>query len=208
MRLAIFGSQGRLGRVLVQEARRRGHDVLAISRRGEDGGLGWDGGGPDPLSQALHGAQVVVSAIGHSKKTPKDGVSRGTAQLVHAMKAAGVPRIFVVSGALIGADGLGFFYRQLARIVGRSPAVEDRRVQERLVRESGLRFTIVRPPRLHDAPAGPVEVAPRVGIFDSTSRASLAAWILDAVQKGDEDGKILVLRDRKDPGDDQSPRAA
>lgn len=65
------------------------------------------------------------------------------------MKAHGVSRLVQVTGAIIGHPRakLGALYRF---IEGRVPAADlaDRREQERLVQNSGLAWTLLRPTRL------------------------------------------------------------
>jgi putative NADH-flavin reductase len=62
----------------------------------------------------------------------------------------------------------------------------DRDEQDRIVRASGLDWTIVKPPRLTDGPAtGGVRagVDVRVGLLSRTSRADLAAFMLDEIER-------------------------
>lgn len=61
----------------------------------------------------------------------------------------------------------------------------DREHQEAIVRESGLRWTIVKPPRLTESARRPV-VHPgsevRVGLLSSVSRLDLARLIVDEIE--------------------------
>jgi uncharacterized protein YbjT (DUF2867 family) len=68
----------------------------------------------------------------------------------------------------------------------RPAIVADRAAQERVVLESGLDWTIVKPPRLADGPAtGPVraDAALRVGLMSRIRRADLAEFLLDEVDR-------------------------
>jgi uncharacterized protein YbjT (DUF2867 family) len=77
-------------------------------------------------------------------------------------------------------------------------AARDREDQERVVQESGLAWTIVKPPRLsdgarrHAVDAGP---ALRVGLLSSITHADLAAFILDAIEESRHEGeRVFVSR--------------
>jgi uncharacterized protein YbjT (DUF2867 family) len=143
----------------------------------------------DAVLRALSGHDAVISLLGPRADSPVDVCSRGTANIVGAMTATGVSRLVVVTGAMIGHDPvhLGLLYRTIQHFLPHE-LLDDRRASEAIVRDSDLQWTIVRPPRLTDGDAGPVQVDTDldVGAFAHLSRASLwrRSWCTRCVRVG------------------------
>lgn len=173
-RLTLFAATGGIGRQLLEQAVAAGHDVTAVVRNPkklsrEVRVVAADLAAPDPttLESAVRGADAVLSALGAVSKGETGVAWRGTQAIVAAMRAAGARRLVVVSAAPIGTvpsparphppkhdPGDGFFMRHLM-----SPMIkmilrrhyDDLARMEDVVRDSGLDWTILRPPRLTDA---------------------------------------------------------
>jgi putative NADH-flavin reductase len=125
---------------------------------------------PDPaaLDAAVADADAVLSGLGPRTKADAGIASAGTRAIVEALQAAGTRRLVVVSAAPIGtvasADrpapprhdpGDGFVMRHVLAPITKKILAEhyaDLAEMEDLVRDSGLDWTIVRPPRLTDKP--------------------------------------------------------
>jgi putative NADH-flavin reductase len=177
MKLTIFAATGGIGRQALEQAVAAGHDVTAVVRNpnklsGEAVRIVTaDLAAADPaaLESAVAGADAVLSGLG-PRSTSETGIaSRGTRAIVQAMQATGVRRIVVVSAAPIGTvpspgrpkpprhdPGDGFFMRHLFSQVARTLFREhyaDLALMEDMLRDSGLDWTVVRPPRLTDKPA-------------------------------------------------------
>jgi uncharacterized protein len=97
VRITVFGAFGSVGRAVVEEARRRGHEVTAVSRRG---GAGAEVGDARVVADVVRlgaGSDLVISAT-----RPGDGAE---GELVEAARAllAGVAetgvRLLLVGGA-------------------------------------------------------------------------------------------------------------
>jgi putative NADH-flavin reductase len=175
MKLTIFAATGGIGRQALEQAVAAGHDVTAVVRNPnklarEVRIVTADLAAPDPaaLESAVAGADAVLSGLGPRSMSEAGITSRGTRAIVQAMKATNVRRIVVVSAAPISTvpspgrpkppkrdPGEGYFMRNLL-----SPLIKmilrkhyaDLALMEDLLRESGLDWTIVRPPRLTDKP--------------------------------------------------------
>ncbi|WP_016746288.1 NAD(P)-dependent oxidoreductase [Rhizorhabdus wittichii] len=96
MKIAIIGATGNVGRRLVDELERRGHEVTGIarSRPADDPGVQLrlaDANDPAALATAIAGQDAVMLA-GRFVSTNADAI-------VAAVKRAGVPRLLVVGGA-------------------------------------------------------------------------------------------------------------
>ena len=174
MKLALFAATGGIGNHALTQALDAGHQVTAIVRRPE----GLDPRArlvqadlmqatPEVLAAALQGADAILSGLG--QRTARDAgiTSRGTRAIVQAAKTAGVERLVVISAAPLltipspgrpvppGDPGEGFLMRNvLSPIVKRvlRDVYADLAVMEDVVRESGLQWTVLRPPRLVDTP--------------------------------------------------------
>ena len=178
MRLTIFAATGGIGRHLLDQAVEAGHDVTAVVRNPRS--LPADGrfrvvvadlANPDPtaLAAAVEGADAVLSGLGPRNPRADAGVtSKGTRAIVAAMQATGVRRIVVVSAAPVGTvaspgrpnppkhdPGDGFFMRHLGARFARTmfgTHYADLALTEDILRESGLDWTVSRPPKLTDKP--------------------------------------------------------
>ena len=176
MKLAIVAATGGIGRQILDQAVAGGHEVTAVVRNPKnlsqpvptvtaDLAAGVD---PAVLESAVSGADAVVSGLGPRSNAEAGIASRGTRAIIAAMQATGVRRLVVVSAAPIGTvpspgrpkpprhdPGDGFFMRHLFSHVAKTLFREhyaDLAVMEDLVRDSGLDWTLVRPPRLTDGP--------------------------------------------------------
>ena len=90
-------------------------------------------------------------------------------------------------------------FETMARLFARSSSqeAEDRQRQETVVRESGLAWTLVKPPRLTDAPRrGPIQAGPlvRVGMLSHISRLDLAEFLLDEIAQPRFVGQVVFVR--------------
>lgn len=209
MRLTIVAATGRIGRHALGQAQAAGHDVTAVVR--DPGKLSEDVlavetdlGAPDPvaLEFAVEGVDAVLSCLGPRSMTEVGIASRGTGAIVRAMQATATRRIVVVSAAPVGTmpspghpnppkrdPGDGFFMRHLLSPLVNTvfrKAYEDLAIMEDIVRESGLDWTVVRPPRLTNGPlTGTYRTAygqnlPR-GLF--VSRADVAHLMLRLIEQ-------------------------
>lgn len=193
-RIAVLGATGATGRRVVDEALRAGHPVVAVVRR--DGSFTAASGlrevvWPDvtdevTLTEALRGVDVVVSTLGGAAKGPTRVCTDAMRTTVPAMRSAGVGRLVVVSahGVLEGHDR-SLYSRAVWSRVGER--MTDKESMEALVVDSGLDWTIVRPPTLTDSAAtGRYRVGEdlRIRVWHSIGRADLAAFLVREAEEG------------------------
>jgi uncharacterized protein YbjT (DUF2867 family) len=175
LKLTIFAATGGIGRHMLDQAVAAGDDVTAVVRNpgklpGRVRAVTADLAAPDPaaLAAAVEGADAVLSGLGPRSKADAGIASRGTHAIVAAMQAVGTRRLIVVSAAPVGTvpspgrpapprhdPGDGFWMRHLLSHVAKAMFREhyaDLAVMEDILRDSGLDWTIVRPPRLSDRP--------------------------------------------------------
>lgn len=166
MRLTVFGGTGGTGEQLILAALRAGHTVTAPVRdpsriRISEGALRVvraDVLDPPSLAATLDGADAVVSALGVADgREPTMVYSTGVANIVEAMRRAGVRRFIGVSALPVtprhevSALERLVVYPILYRFFGEGYA--DMARMERLLGRSELDWTVVGPPRLTDRPA-------------------------------------------------------
>ena len=196
MKVAVLGATGRTGRPLVAELLRRGHEVSVLVR--DPGGLGdvagevrvVQGSSRDAaaLADLVTGADAVVSALGPTDRDTT--LHRDTAAaLVPVMRQAGVERFVGVSGAGIDVPGdrkspsarvISFLIQRLG-----GAAVADKPAEYAVWAASDRDWTLVRPPRLRDAPVtGAVEHHASTSCRATwVSRADLAAFVVDCLEQ-------------------------
>jgi uncharacterized protein YbjT (DUF2867 family) len=212
-RIAVFGAGGATGQHAVREALAAGHRVTACVADPEhlplaDAGLRLvraDLLHPDSLWGVLEGHDAVLCLIGHKPEALQQRglpplthpvCARATRGLLAAMSEAGVQRLLVLGAAGVGESratgrfGLGRWLRWCLPEV-----MADKERQERLVRRSGLRWTVLRPGRLSHAPArGQVDFGESLPWgFRSTSREDVAALMVRLIDDPSVVGKALTV---------------
>jgi nucleoside-diphosphate-sugar epimerase len=195
MRIVIFGASGSTGRLLTEQALAAGHDVVAVTRQPADfpitheqlSVLEADVHDGQAVDRAVEGADVVLSTLGVPfTRKPVTIYSDGIRNIIAAMSRHGVERVVVVSSTATEphqhAGGGFLLYRVLLQLViatfGKT-SISDMRRMEALLRDSDLRWTIMRPSKLFDAPgvsSYQLHEGQAPGIF--TSRSDLAASLL------------------------------
>jgi uncharacterized protein YbjT (DUF2867 family) len=129
-RIAITGGTGFVGRHFAELLRERGHEAVVLSRR-----TGGDIGDIDALTCAFEGCDAIAHLAGINRELGEQTYSRvhveGTRHVVEAARRAGVGRIALLS-----------FLR--ARPNCGSPYHESKFAAEEMVRNSGLKFTILK----------------------------------------------------------------
>jgi len=152
MRILVLGAAGKLGRQIVHQATNRGHKVTVLEQIGarswgkEVKALAGDPLRAETLRRALAGQEAVICLLGWPEEWPPDLCVRALAILIEQMRALGVRRLIAIKG--LGTRGSPcpsplilrwlrswrFLHRRLA----------DQNQQQRLIRASGLDWTIIR----------------------------------------------------------------
>lgn len=193
--IALFGATGRTGRRVLDRALAAGHHVRALVRdpakldRADAALTVIRGDVTDPASVAetVVGADVVLSLFGQVPGSPRTLQTDGTRVIVEAMRRAGVRRIVTLSGGGLrdprdrpkAADRV---IRLLLKLLARH-VLADAEGHLQVLRSSGLDWTVVRAPRLHERPGVGRYRQGWVGVGTGTaiSRDDLADFILTQV---------------------------
>jgi putative NADH-flavin reductase len=195
MRILVIGATGGTGREIVTQALERGHDVVALVRKPSKVAtkherlrvVQGDVMEAASVDAAVQGCDAVVCALGHKRWLgPSKILSEGTRNIVRAMQTHGVQRLVVESALGVGdsVGRLGVYYT-LFTIPFILPFYwYDKERQERVVRESGLEWVIVRPGQLTNGRKRGAYKHGRVGNYlwsVSISRADVADFMLNQV---------------------------
>lgn len=212
-RVAVFGAGGATGQLAVRRALATGHRVTACLADPEHLPLAHESLRlvrvdllePGSVWDVLEGHDVVLCLVGHKPEAlqRRDAparahplAARATRVLLEAMAEAGVQRLLVLGAAGVGESrgtgrlGLGRWLRWCLPEV-----MADKERQERLVRGSGLRWTVLRPARLSHAPA-----SGRIAFGEdlpwglrSTPREDVAALMVRLIDEPSAVGKALTV---------------
>jgi len=187
MNVIVFGSNGGIGRHVVEQALVAGHTVTAVARRPESVSLQHarltvrrgDVLDPASLAPLFAGQQAVVSAVGAPSRAPTVVYSDGVGNILQAMQPAGVRRLICVSAT--GLDPGHPLQRLIAKpllwAILRNMYTDLACMEER-VKSSPVDWTIVRPPQLNNGP--------RTGHYAASHNAHLpAAWSISRADLAD-----------------------
>lgn len=168
MRIAVAGASGTVGRHVADAVRRRGHDVLALSRSD-----GVDLTGAAGLSDALGGVDVVIDVANAStieEEPATEFFTTVAGNLQRAGAERGVRRIVTLSIVGIDDADFGYYRAKLAH--------------ERASGAGPVPSTVVRATQLHELAAQLMAITRTNGhasVFDVQSQPIAAAAVGDAL---------------------------
>ena len=189
MKIAVFGSTGGNGRLVLADGIRRGHEMTAFARDADalSGVVGLaqviEGDGRDraAVEKAIAGqAAVIVTVSGRGEADVAAGIAR---TVTAAMQFLGVPRLVAASAYGMVATRPYIVAGMVRRIFAKGFA--DQAAADRIVASSELDWTILRGTRLTRKPAhGPARRSTELltkGPY-SLSRAAFATTLVDLAQ--------------------------
>ena len=164
MRLLIVGASKGIGLETVRQALASGHDVKAFARSAEDMSITepklmkirGNARSATDVEAALTGVDAVILTLGIALSElfkPVNLFSTATRVLIDSMNAQGVRRLVCVTG--FGAGDSQANISAIQRIpfnIVFGHAYTDKSLQEELIRNSSLDWTIVRPGVLTNGP--------------------------------------------------------
>jgi len=194
MKMTVLGGTGRIGRLVVEQALAKGHDVTLLVR--DPQGLGPLGErvrvvagqitDAPAVDEAIRGSEAVISALGPTGKSSDQVVvlRDGMRAVIQAMGVNGVQRIVNLSGAAVDAPGdhkprVDRLASRIVRLLSGHVVAAKQAEFDELV-GSDLEWIAVRPPLVTDGPhtgryrAGANVLHPAARI----SRADIADFML------------------------------
>ena len=206
LKLVVLGATGATGLEVVKSAVERGHLVTAFVRSPERLASFTDrikvnkGNLLDrsQLAQVLEGHDAVISAFGPRLPVAKADdhlLERFAAALTSAMRMTSVRRVVVESVAFLFKDSIIPPAYVLGRLLFPNIVADSARM-EKAFAESGLDWTMVRPPELTNKPyTGKYRVReghlPAFGF--KVSRADVADYMIQAVERHLSSCKVVGL---------------
>jgi putative NADH-flavin reductase len=205
MKILILGISGRTGMLVAEEALKRGFKVSGIARDKSKVGLaGVDitEGTPYDIAtvrKAIDGCDAVVSTLSlfpvsqglfSRISTPVDLMSHSIQNTVTVMKEKGIKRIVLMTALGVGdsAREISWLFSLIVKISNISYAYADHAAQEKILEDSGLNWTIVRPTMLtnkNEDVSVLYNIKGEGKIKTSISRNAVARFIVEAIDKGE-----------------------
>lgn len=196
-KIALFGATGQTGKHVLKLAVEQGYQVKALVRNPDKLELHHeflevikgDILNPTDVEQTINGCDYVISVFGHVKGSPEWLQKGGTVNIIAAMKKYGLEKIISLSGG-----GLPFpekdepkFVDKMIRFIMKVAVpkiLNDAIAHHKVLEQSGLKWIIVRGPRLTNEPAKGSYKVSWVGVNSGTSlgREDLADFILKQVE--------------------------
>lgn len=197
MKIAVFGSTGPSGQLIVKQALSKGYEVVAYARNPskisfQDKNLVVVKGtlhDVTAIESAVNGVHAVVSILGPSSNVKTTELSDGTQHIINAMKKYHVSRLVAMGTASVDDENdlPVFKFRLLVKIVKfliPGAYFEIRRIGN-LVKQSGLDWTLIRLGMLTNKAGTGKVVAGYYGKVNhsiSISRADLAEFFVNQVE--------------------------
>jgi putative NADH-flavin reductase len=195
LKLVVLGATGATGLEVIRHASERGHSVMAFVRAPDrlaaiknqiDVKKG-DLLDSSQLAQAIEGHDAVISTFGPRlpvSKADANLLQRFATALTRAMERTGVRRVVVESVAFLFKDSVIPPAYLLGKLLFPS-IVADSAAMERVFSESGVDWTMVRPPELTNKPyTGKYRVTeghlPRFGF--KISRSNVADFMIKSAE--------------------------
>lgn len=213
MKLAILGSTGFVGTILIQKALAQGHQVKALARSPEKLGrhknkvevVKGDMFDPAALETLVQGVDAVISVAGPPMKGRFDVEqhARATKHLVNAMKNANINRLIAITGAAAKVPGqsLGFKQSLLRFLLGNivmPDVIKVKDVELKTIAESGLNWTVLRPPIIGSGnAAGNVAASESDMTGGKIDVEDITDFILSLLKTSEWDRKAPVIASKK-----------
>jgi putative NADH-flavin reductase len=210
VKFLVLGATGRTGVHFVEKALDQGHQVTAIVRRADATVdprahiVSGDVTDAAAIATAARGHDAVISTLGvkNVRKTPTL-ITDTVRAVIASARTSGVDRFVIVSAFGVG-DSLAkasFLARLIFRTALRK-TYEDKAASERLLRASGLKWTLEYPGALNDRAGGgytaiSLEDVTTLPILPSTSRENVADFLLHSAVNDTFTRQIVVVTNSK-----------
>ncbi|AXT19520.1 hypothetical protein D7030_10375 [Flavobacteriaceae bacterium AU392] len=204
MKLLLLGATGRTGRLVLKKALEKGYRVNCLSRNSKrieaSDGLTIFEGSPNnkiDLRKAIFGCDVLINVLNVSRKsdfpwanlrTPKTFLSDVMDHLIPIAENQNLKRITICSawGVAETKNDIPKWFKWFINNSNIGVAYKDHEKQEKILSESKLNWTIVRPVGLYNSKRETkikesFENKPKPSIL--ISRQSVANYLVDSLEK-------------------------
>jgi putative NADH-flavin reductase len=214
MRILLIGGNGLTGLFVIDEALRRGHKITALVRNPSTltakEGLKIVKGTPlepSDIESAFNAVPgdlltAVIVTLGSPKEKGTRIMADSHENLIDAMKRHDVSKIATLASFGVGSSlpNITVLMRWAISNTGLAHSFADHENVDKILKNSGLDFVLLRAARLTMGKKAPVQFlgddGKGLGCFagmGGISRASVAACLVDAVEKSTWDGRTPVI---------------
>jgi len=203
MKVLILGASGKTGRLVVDRALAKGHEVTALVRDAAKFThpnvrvLTGDATNREDVQKAVAGQDAVIDTIGGPTPYKDTALERTAAQnVIDAMQAGNARRLIVISMMGLGdsKDQTPFWYEHILMPTFLRGSTKDKAALEAEVSQSGLDFVITRPPILKDdPPTGSTHVLDSGATGHKITRADLANFLVDQLESDTYLGRAVTV---------------
>jgi putative NADH-flavin reductase len=207
MKILIIGATGRTGRLIVEEALKQGYDLNVLVR--DKNKLPFNSkvikvfqGTPTrrkDLADAMQGCEVIISALSIARvsdapwskiTTPANFISESMKNVIAEADHQNIKRLITISawGVLETKKDVPFWFRWLINYTNLRIAYAEHESQEKLLADSNLNWTAVRPVALNNSKK---KKTLKVSLSNSPkpsiqiSRHSVAKFIVDILKSNE-----------------------
>jgi putative NADH-flavin reductase len=199
MKILVLGASGGCGLEVVHQAVARGYQVTAVVReetpfKAPDDVKVVRGSvlNRELLESAVKGKDAVISCLGLNRKnklnpwsqitSPKELTSQTVSNLISILNPEVKLAVISAAGVAESFSNTNPVLRFLIRNSSLGPAYQDLERMEEELSKSKLDWFAVRPVTLTDFRLKPVTETNSYGLFDTTSRASVASYLIDLLE--------------------------
>lgn len=218
MHFLLIGASGRTGRLVLDEALTRGHQVTALVRSpaalSPRENLTIVGGTPLSLQDIDSAFSPTTSAVvvalnarrasdspfaAPSPDTPPRMMADAVSNAIQAMKKHHVRKIVIMSSVGTGDSfaNLNFLMRLVFTKTNMSLGREDHNLVDELTRKADVDFVLVRPVMLAEGDAAETKVFPDdgrgAGFMPKVTRASVARFMVETLEGNTFDNRSPVI---------------
>ncbi len=203
MKIILFGATGQTGKIFLNLALERGHEVTALVRDANKISVSHENlkiitiniYNQGDVTQAMRGHDLVVSCLGGNANTKSSKLFDMVEIIVAAMKASGVKNIFSVHSAGIHGEMPGIISKIIVSLLYKN-AVADHSNAAHAIINSGLKYLVMRPLSLVNGEMTKhyrisYDSVPRGG--SKISREDLAYFMAEAIGKEELINKSVAI---------------
>lgn len=208
MKIALFGSTGFVGKVLLEKALQQGFQVITLARSPEKLGalkdkvevIQGDIFQPDKIEECLQGVKAVLSTVPPEARTEDPGkYERNMDEIIRLMKKNGVRRLVHIGGAAHGGgeNEQWSLQRRLLRLflnLTWKPGLFAKQLEWEAMKRSGIDWTLIRPPRvIKGKSVGKLAADDKKLIGAAVNVNDLAAFMLEQIESKEWIGRAPLV---------------
>lgn len=195
MKIVVFGANGKVGSLVVEELLKHGHQVAAFVYGDSDYTeadslkvISGDVRKREDVARALNGNEAVISTLGSWGTKTKDILSTGMATIIPEMEKLGIKRIISLTGsaAFVPGDKWGVSGKATHWLLGiiAPKIIYDAEEHVKLLVASKLNWTIIRSPVMNNLGRDSYDLNDKLpGMFETINRHAVARAIVESLEK-------------------------